>query len=162
MCRGVPVLAISLTLIAPALPAAQESGGVQDRAVERFGRILLQAKTAASSSVRIETANALLGLSQGANRPSPETLRAFVDTLLAAISGSRLSEEGAMRLAFDIHEVLHCAFLNDERFEAVLNDAHRRLRDAGVARSAAGGLVGRLRAMGDEVRETGRAIDVPF
>ena len=162
-----PVAAvICLALIALTPPpgsSSQKTGAaVQDTAVERFGRNLFGWKSLRDPRLRVQVANSFLDLTQGVNRPSPETVRLFIDNLLAAVTDSRMTEEHAMRLAFDLHEVLHCAYLDEEGFEAVLKDAGKQLRAAGVARSETDHIVARLRGMGGEVRDAGRILDAPL
>jgi len=139
----------------------QHPAAAHDPAVERFAGCLTAWKTGPDPRLKSQTTQALLGLAQGANTPSPELVRVFIDSLLAAVTGSRLTDPQAVRLALDLHEVLHCAFLTDERFEAVLKDASGQLRAAGVARDQADNIIGLLRKMGGEVRDRDRMIDIP-
>ncbi len=159
---AVMCLALTLTM-PPAGSSVQRSGAPpQDPVIARFGKALMDWKTLREPRFRLPFTDAFLDLTQGANRPSPESVRSFLDQLLAAVGESRLNEDQAMRLAFDVHEVLHCAWLNEEGFESVLKDARRQLRAAGIPRPETDGIVSRLRAMGDEVRDLGRIMDAPL
>ncbi len=164
MYRGLSIVAfIGLALIAQTrldrAAGGQQAATVQDLAVERFANTLMAWKTSSDYGLKLQATQAFLDLAQGANRPSPDSVRLFLDNLLAAVAKSRLTTNQAARLGFDFHEVLHCAFLNEERFEDVLKDVSRQLVAAGVSRVGADGLVSRLRTIGDEVRDSGRVID---
>lgn len=159
-----PVAAfIFLALVAlaplPETPLLKVHAAREDTSVREFARTLFRWKAQRDARLEPKILEAFLALSQGSNRPSGENVRLFLDHLLRALSGSRVSEEHAMQLAHDFHEVLHAAYLTDEGLEKVLKDVGKQLAAAGVAQFEVDRLVARLRNMGAEVRDAGRILD---
>ncbi len=142
--------------------SAFEPGADFPAAVERFANALLASLNQPDPMLRAEAVGAFLRLAQGSNQPSAEVVRTFIDELAAATRRRPMELEQALRLGHDFHEVLHCAFLNESNFEAVLQDAGKHLRAAGASKAEAARLVSQLRAMADEVRERGRILDTPM
>lgn len=167
MGRAILVLAAVAAAVIAFLPPLETVNPsayarMQDSAVERFGRTLLNWRAQRDPRLGPKLVDCFLALGQGSNRPSRQEATVFLLDLLRPLAGSSMGEEHAMGLAHGFHEVLHTAFLTDERLEKVLADVRGQLVSLGVARPETDRLVARLRKMGTEMRESGKILDAPM
>ena len=136
-------------------PTGEHMSDAQKQNLEMLKKELvnIQASSEVTDAQKESLAKSLSAITEGATKPSEESVQALASSLSAAKADGEVAPEEAMKIAQDLSTVFNSANVSTDEVKAAVTDVQTIMEASGVDKATVEKLVADLMVIGEEMQK---------